>query len=61
MKKIKININIEHEIDDNWYEDEKLTPKQKLRKYEEDFSDLEVLVNLLDDIKYDWNVKAEYK
>ena len=47
MKKIKISINIEHEMNDD--------------QYEEDFSDLEVLVNLLDDIRYGWDVKVEYK
>lgn len=61
QRKIKLTITIEHLIDDDWYEGEGKTPSQKLRKYEEEFGDIEVLDNhVLSDIQYGWDVKAEY-
>ena len=61
MKKVKININIDYEMDDDWYRGDGLSSSQKLKQYKEDFSDLEILVNLLSEIKYGWEVKVAYK
>lgn len=61
QRKIKLTITIEHEIIDDWFEGERKTPKEKLREYEDAFSDIEVLENhVLSVQKYGWDVKAEY-
>lgn len=58
MKKVKLTITIEHEMEDNWYQAEGLSKGQRVKRYEEDFSDIEVLVNNIDR-SGGWNVKAE--
>ena len=61
QRKVKLTITLEHTIIDDWYEGEGKTPKQKLRDYEESFGDIEVLSNhVLSEMKYGWDVKAEY-
>lgn len=43
---MKIQVDLIYELDvSDWYEDEKLTKKQKLRRLEEDLSDISVHCN----------------
>lgn len=56
VKKVKIKMSFEIDVED-WYEYERLTRKETLEKLEEDFSDIEVLVNHMPTSGYDLKVK----
>ena len=45
MTKNKVEITVKFEIDDDFYVGERLSKKERERLYEENFSDIEVLVN----------------
>jgi len=55
MKKVRITISFE--MDDNFYAGERKTKKERIRQYEEDFSDIEIFENNIPYWGYD--VKAE--
>jgi hypothetical protein len=55
----KAIITIQFEIEDNFYVGERKTKKERIRQYEEDFSDIEVLENHIP--KYGYDVKVRLK
>ena len=61
QKQVKITITLEHVMNDDWYEGEGKSSKEKLDEYEEEFGDIEVLINhVLEKQKYGWKVKAKF-
>ena len=49
MKTMKIKVTGSFKVDvSDWYEDERLTKKEKLKRLEEDFNDIEVFCNHVD-------------
>ena len=43
MKKVRITVTFD--IEDDWYEAERKTKKERVKLYEEEFSDIEILEN----------------
>ena len=57
---MRIKIKLECELDvSDWYEDERLTKKEKLERLNEDFNDIEIFQNNLSHKQIEGNVEVE--